>query len=270
LEILPTEAARLLDDLTAIVARACAKIRAVSPAALMPRLKADQSPVTAADEASEAAILQGMARLIPNVPVVSEESADARQKLDGSFVIVDPLDGTREFLAGRDEFTVNLALVTRGVPVAGIIAAPKRGKVWRGVSGVKAERLRLLEDGADQPEAIRTRGWNHQDPVAVVSRSHFDPTTDAFLASLGSITRNASGSAIKFCQVADGTADVYPRLAITCEWDVAAGHALVVSAGGVVTDAQGRPLVYGRSAENFRVPAFIAWGDATKAAVPGF
>ena len=119
----------------------------------MPRIKADQSPVTAADEASEAAILQGVARLIPNVPVVSEETADADQTFNGSFVIVDPLDGTREFLAGRDEFTVNLALVTRGVPVAGIIAAPKRGKVWRGVSGVKAERLRLLDDGADQPEA---------------------------------------------------------------------------------------------------------------------
>jgi len=270
LEIPPTEAARLLDDLTAIVARACAKIRAVSPAALVPRLKADQSPVTDADEASEAVILQGMARLMPDVAVVSEEKAEARQTFGGSFVIVDPLDGTREFLAGRDEFTVNLALVTRGVPIAGIIAAPNRGQVWRGVSGIKAERLRLLEDGADQPEAIRTRAWKRSDPVAVVSRSHFDPMTDAFLASLGTITRNASGSAIKFCQIADGTADVYPRLAVTCEWDVAAGHALVVSAGGVVTNAQGNPLVYGRSAENFRVPAFIAWGDATKAAATGF
>lgn len=270
LEISPAEAARLLDDLTAIVARACAKIRAVSPADLIPRLKPDQSPVTAADEESEAAILQGMARLMPNVPVLSEESADARHTFDGSFVIVDPLDGTREFLAGRDEFTVNLALVTQGSPIAGIIAAPKRGQVWRGVSGVKAERLRLLEDSADQPEAIRTRAWRHQGPVAVVSRSHFDPVTDAFLASLGSITRNASGSAIKFCRVADGTADVYPRLATTCEWDVAAGHALVVSAGGAVTDAQRKPLVYGRSSENFRIPAFIAWGDATKAAGPGF
>jgi 3'(2'), 5'-bisphosphate nucleotidase len=268
LEILPTEAARLLDDLTAIVARACLKIRAVSSPALVARLKADQSPVTDADEASEAVILQGLAQLMPRVPVISEESAGDRQMFDGSFVIVDPLDGTREFLAGRDEFTVNLALVTRGVPVAGIIAAPKRKQVWRGISGVTAERLRLLDDGADQPEPIRARAWRREDPIAVVSRSHFDPVTDRFLASLEPITRKASGSAIKFCQVADGTADVYPRLATTCEWDVAAGHALVVSAGGAVTDAQGKPLVYGRSAENFRVPAFIAWGDATKAAAP--
>ena len=165
LEILPTEAARLLDDLTAIVARACAKIRAVPPAAFDAATQGPTNrPVTAADEESEAAILQGVARLMPNVPVAFRGNCRRPSTFDGSFVIVDPLDGTREFLAGRDEFTVNLALVTRGVPVAGIIAAPKRGKVWRGVSGVKAERLRLLDDGADQPEAIRTRVWRPPKP----------------------------------------------------------------------------------------------------------
>jgi 3'(2'), 5'-bisphosphate nucleotidase len=266
-EILPAEAARVLDDLTAIVARACAEIRAVSPANLAPRMKADQSPVTAADEASQATIIQGVARLLPDIPVVSEERAeDDHERLDGSFLIVDPLDGTREFLAGRDEFTVNLAIVTRGVPIAGIIAAPKRGQLWRGVAGVKAERLRLLEDGADRQQAIHTREWPRQGAVAAVSRSHFDAATEAFLASFGPILRTASGSAIKFCQVAEGAADVYPRLATTCEWDVAAGHALVVAAGGVVKSPQGLPLAYGRAAENFRVPAFIAWGGADKAA----
>ena len=128
-EISPARAAALLDDLTAIVASACAKISALSAARLIPRLKADQSPVTVADEASEALIIEGVARLLPGVPVISEESADAqRDRFDGSFLIVDPLDGTREFLAGRDEFTVNLAIITGGVPIAGIIAAPARGR----------------------------------------------------------------------------------------------------------------------------------------------
>ena len=234
---------------------------------MIPRLKADQSPVTVADEASEALIIEGVARLLPGVPVISEESADAkRDRFDGSFLIVDPLDGTREFLAGRDEFTVNLAIITGGVPIAGIIAAPARGRVWRGVVGIKAERLRLLEDGADQAQPISTRTWPREGAVAAVSRSHFDPATDAFLAKLGPVTRSASGSALKFCQVAEGGVDVYPRLATTCEWDVAAGQALVVAAGGSVTTPQGLPLDFGRAAENFRVPAFIAWGDARKSA----
>lgn len=266
-EILPAQAVRLLDDLTSIIADACAEIRAVSRGPVLQQTKADQSPVTAADKASEAAILEGVARLLPDVPVVSEESVDASQtRFDGSFLMVDPLDGTREFLAGRDEFTVNLAIITHGVPIAGIIAAPKRGQLWRGIVGVRAERLRLLEDRADEPQMIRTRRWPRQGAVAAVSRSHFDAATDAFLTSLGSITRSTSGSAIKFCQIAEGTADVYPRLATTCEWDVAAGHALVVAAGGAVKSPQGLPLAYGRATENFRVPAFIAWGDADKAA----
>jgi 3'(2'), 5'-bisphosphate nucleotidase len=262
-EILPARAAEILDDLTEIVARACAKINALSQEELVPRMKADHSPVTAADEAAEALIAEGVGRLLPGVPIVSEESADQhRNHLDESFLIVDPLDGTREFLAGRDEFTVNLAIVTRGVPIAGIIAAPRRGQVWRGIVGEKAERLRLLKDGADQAQPIRTRIWPRERPVAAVSRSHLDTATDSFLASLGPIERSPSGSAIKFCQIAEGTADVYPRLATTCEWDVAAGHALVVAAGGTVKTPQGQPLEYGRAAEHFRVPAFIAWGDA--------
>jgi 3'(2'), 5'-bisphosphate nucleotidase len=266
-EILPAQAAQLLDDLTAIVARACAEITAASPSLVAKRIKPDQSPVTAADEASEAVILQGAARLLPAIPVISEESANANQRpLDGSFLIVDPLDGTREFLAGRDEFTVNLAIITRGVPIAGIIAAPKRGQIWRGIVGLKAERLRLSRNGVDQPQAIRTRRWPHQGAVAAVSRSHFDANTGAFLASLGSPVTLASGSAIKFCHVAEGDADVYPRLATTCEWDVAAGQALIVAAGGAVTNGKGLPLVYGRATDNFRVPAFIAWGDSEKAA----
>src|SRR5215510_2509538 len=269
-EIPPAEAARLLHDLTMIVVRACAVIRDVSPATVVQRMKADDSPVTAADEASQAVILEGLARVLPGVPVVSEESVGRnREKLGESFLIVDPLDGTREFLAGRDEFTVNLAIISGREPIAGIIAAPKRDRLWRGIAGGKAERLRLLKDGADQPHPIHTREWPHQNAVAAISRSHFDAETDAFLSSLGPIQRLSSGSAIKFCQIAEGTADVYPRFATTCEWDVAAGHALVVAAGGAVKTPDGSPLAYGRAAQRFRVPAFIAWGDAARAAASG-
>lgn len=267
-DISPADAAALIDDLTTIVARASALIRAISPETVGRQLKADQSPVTAADEASEAAILERLAKLLPGVAVVSEEKSgrEAAPALGGSFLMVDPLDGTKEFLAGRDEFTVNLAIITGRTPIAGIVAAPARGLVWRGIVGRGAERLRLRDDGADGAQAIRTRRWPAQGGVAVVSRSHLDTETEGFLARLGPVTRTPSGSAIKFCQVADGSADVYPRLATTCEWDVAAGHAVVAAAGGVVTKPQGDQLIYGQVAADFRIPAFIAWGDPEKAA----
>ncbi len=266
-DISPAQARQLMDDLSALIARACAEIGATSPTTMVRRLKPDQSPVTAADEASETVILQGLTQILPKMPVVAEESASAAApaNLTGSFVIVDPLDGTREFLAGRDEFTINLAIVTRGLPVAGIIAAPKQGQLWRGVIGHGAERLRLSGGSSGPAEAISTRPWPDA-PVAVVSRSHMDAATDKFVSALGPTTRVPCGSAIKFCHIAEGTADIYPRLATTCEWDVAAGHALVVAAGGLVTAPLGIPLTYGRAAENFRVPAFVAWGDPGKAA----
>jgi 3'(2'), 5'-bisphosphate nucleotidase len=151
------------------------------------------------------------------------------------------------------------------LPIAGIVAAPKLGKLWRGVIGFGAERLWLSGGAADRGEVIRARSWPDE-PVAVVSRSHMDSATDKFVGGLGPITRVPCGSAIKFCRIAEGSADIYPRLATTCEWDVAAGHALVVAAGGIVTAPLGLPLTYGRAVENFRVPAFVAWGDSRKAA----
>jgi 3'(2'), 5'-bisphosphate nucleotidase len=268
IEISSDQASLLLEELTPIVARACAVIRDISPAAAARRLKPDQSPVTAADIASEATILEGLARLLPQVPVISEEMTSAKGALaiDGSFFLVDPLDGTREFLAGRDEFTVNVAIVTGGTPILGIIAAPNRGQLWRGVVGVRAEVLRLRADHADEPRPIRTRRWPAQNAVTLVSRSHLDPTSEAFIERLGPVSRSAMGSAIKFCHIAEGSADVYPRLATTCEWDVAAGHALVVASGGIVTKPDGGPLTFGHADNNFRVPGFIAWGDPVKAA----
>jgi 3'(2'), 5'-bisphosphate nucleotidase len=231
------------------------------------REKADASPVTAADSASEEVILRGLATMLPGVPVVSEESVDAwAAKQPGSAcVLVDPLDGTREFLAGRDEYTVNIALVRDGTPVVGVVAAPALGLAWRGAAGL-AERLQVLPSAAlHAPVAIRTRAWPAGARTAAVSRSHFEPASAAFLEKFAPIEPVSCGSALKFCRVAEGAIDVYPRLAPTSEWDVAAGHALVVAAGGAVTTPDGVPLVYGRGETGFRVPGFVAWGDAAMA-----
>jgi 3'(2'), 5'-bisphosphate nucleotidase len=223
--------------------------------------------VTVCDEAAEAAILSGLARVLPGVAVVSEEAASGAppSSLPDSFVLVDPLDGTRELIAGRDEFTVNVAIVRGGRPRLGIVAAPAQGVVWRGSEGGGAERLQLAPgvpaSAARERSAIRTRPAPRAGLVAVVSRSHLDAETEAFLARLPIAGRLTSGSAVKFCQVAEGAADVYPRLSTTCEWDVAAGHAVLAAAGGVLTAPGGAALSYGQIGRNFRVPAFVAWGD---------
>jgi 3'(2'), 5'-bisphosphate nucleotidase len=258
---------RLLDELTTIVSSAAAAVLAARAGSLDARTKADLSPVTAADHAAEAVILAGLARALPAVPVVSEEAGGRPLPAGntGSFVLVDPLDGTRELLAGRDEFTVNVAVMTGGRPRIGIVAAPALGVLWRGIEGQGAERLRLSPgapaSAARERTAIRTRPAPPSGLVAAVSRSHLDAETQAFLARLPIAERLACGSALKFCQIAQGDADVYPRLSTTCEWDVAAGHALLAAAGGAVTAPKGTPLNYGRAADNFRISAFVAWGD---------
>jgi 3'(2'), 5'-bisphosphate nucleotidase len=258
---------RLLDELTTIVSAAAAAILAARAGSLDARTKADLSPVTVCDEAAEAAILSGLARVLPGVAVVSEEAASGAppSSLPDSFVLVDPLDGTRELIAGRDEFTVNVAIVRGGRPRLGIVAAPAQGVVWRGSEGGGAERLQLAPgvpaSAARERSAIRTRPAPRAGLVAVVSRSHLDAETEAFLARLPIAGRLTSGSAVKFCQVAEGAADVYPRLSTTCEWDVAAGHAVLAAAGGVLTAPGGAALSYGQIGRNFRVPAFVAWGD---------
>ncbi len=266
--------ARLLDGLTAIAARAAAAILAIAPSALAPRDKPDRTPVTAADEASETVILEGLGRFLPGLPVVSEETAARAdpERLGSRFVLVDPLDGTRELLAGRDEFTINIALISRGQPIAGVVAAPARGLLWRGIVGGQAERLSLTPNAgslvARDARAIHTRArpyarhnkTGHDSAlVALVSRSHLDPATETYLAELKPAERIACGSALKFCLLAEGTADLYVRLAPTSEWDVGAGHAVVAAAGGTVTTPDGQPLLYGQM--GFHIPAFIAWGD---------
>ena len=263
---------RLLDELTTVVSAAGAAILAARSGSLDTRTKPDLTPVTAADHAAEAVILEALARLLPGMCIVSEEAAGRAppQRIPDSFVLVDPLDGTREFIAGRDEFTINLAVVGDGRPRLGIVAAPAHGLLWRGLEGRGAERLRLSPgapaSAAQARSPIRTRPSPRSGLIAAISRSHLDPQTQAYLARLPISDRRACGSAVKFCQVAEGSADVYARFSPTCEWDVAAGHAVLAAAGGVVNTPEGAPVSYGRMAENFGVPAFIAWGDPSAAA----
>jgi len=261
-------AAALIEPLTELVAQAGAAILAVNRRTMTTDGKADGSPVTEADMAADRVIAEGLARLLPEIQTLSEERTHLAQlPYTSSFFLIDPLDGTKEFLAGRDEFTVNLALVTDGVPLLGIVGAPALGLVWRGLVGRGAERLIISGGVSSPPVPIHTRTipvagkpW-----VAAVSRSHGDERTEAFIdARLGAV-RQVAGSAIKFCRVAEGEVDIYPRLSPTCEWDVAAGHAVVVAAGGKITDAAGKPLRFGGMCEGFVVPEFIAWGDGRAA-----
>jgi 3'(2'), 5'-bisphosphate nucleotidase len=263
---------RLLDELTTVVSAAGAAILVTRSGSLDTRTKPDLTPVTACDHAAEAVILEGVARLLPGICIVSEEAASRAlpQHIPDSFVLVDPLDGTRELIAGRDEFTINVAIIAGGRPRLGIVAAPAQALLWRGIEGRGAERLRLSPgapaSAAQARSPIRTRPSPRSALVAAVSRSHLDPQTEAYLARLPVSERRACGSAVKFCQVAEGSADVYARLSPTCEWDVAAGHAVLAAAGGMVNTPEGAPMSYGRMAANFRVPAFIAWGDPSLAA----
>jgi 3'(2'), 5'-bisphosphate nucleotidase len=261
-------AAALIEPLTDLVIAAGAAILAVNRSAMKVDGKSDGSPVTEADLAADRIIAEGLARLAPHIPSLSEERArEARLPFEDSFFLIDPLDGTKEFVAGRNEFTVNLALVTRGTPLLGIVSAPALGLIWRGIVGRGAERL-TLRAGAPLAEPIRTRRpcpprgapW-----TVAVSRSHGDARTEAFIAGRAGAVRSELGSAVKFGRVAEGMVDIYPRLSPTCEWDVGAGHAVVTAAGGKITDSNGGALKFGAGREDFIIPEFIAWGDPAAA-----
>jgi 3'(2'), 5'-bisphosphate nucleotidase len=261
-------AAALMEPLTDLVIEAGNAILAVNRHMMQIDGKTDGSPVTEADLAADRIICDGLARLAPEIPTLSEECVPlGKPPDDGSFFLVDPLDGTKEFVAGRREFTVNLALVTNGVPLLGIIGAPALGLIWRGLVGRGAERLTVGDASARTAEPIRTRRIPEPGApwIVAVSRSHGDPRTEAFIESRPGAIRHALGSAVKFGRVAEGGADIYPRLAPTSEWDIAAGHAIVTAAGGKITGAQGSDLHFGRGREDFIIPEFIAWGDPTAA-----
>jgi 3'(2'), 5'-bisphosphate nucleotidase len=261
-------AATLLEPLTELVIRAGEAILAVDRSAMKVDGKGDGSPVTEADLAADHIIVEGLARLAPRISLLSEERVHlAKPPYKDSFFLIDPLDGTKEFVAGRDEFTVNVALVTHGAPLLGIVSAPALGLIWRGIVGRGAERLTLRDGVIAQATPIKTRPCPPRgvEWTVAVSRSHGDERTEAFIAGRGGAIRSVLGSAVKFGRVAEGQVDIYPRLSPTSEWDVAAGHAVVVAAGGKVTDSHGRPLHFGLGREDFLVPEFIAWGDPAAA-----
>jgi 3'(2'), 5'-bisphosphate nucleotidase len=224
--------------------------------------KSDGSPVTQADLAANGVILERLRRAFPEIPVISEE-ADQPEAAKGAewFILVDPLDGTKEFLRGTEEFTVNIALIHRGAPVCGVVFAPAMGRIWTGC-GAKA-RSGTLPVGATDAEKIAWTGIGcraeAEKPIAVVSRSHLDQATQDWLANhdCGSAP---SGSSIKFCLVAEGAADVYPRFGRTMEWDTGAGDAVLRAAGGRIETAQGAPFVYGKSQDGYANPGFVARG----------
>ena len=258
-------AVALLAPLTELVLRAGEAILAVNRATMNSGDKADGSPVTEADLAADRIIAEGLARLFPQVQTLSEERSHlAKLPASASFFLIDPLDGTKEFVAGRDEFTVNLALVTRGVPLLGIVSAPALGLLWRGIVGRGAERVRFdgATIGAAEPVHTRKLPAPGEPWVAAVSRSHGDPKSEAFIDNRPNAVRRTVGSAVKFGRIAEGSADIYPRFGPTSEWDVGAGCAVVTAAGGKVTDGKGGEIRFGqRQDTGFIIPEFIAWGD---------
>lgn len=232
--------------------------------------KSDQSPVCDADIAAERIILAGLAERLPEIPVVAEEAAASGAKLPEAdmFILVDPLDGTREFLDHNGEFTVNLGLIIAGEPKAGVVYAPALRQIW--IAGSHAYAATVAPDGAlpplDRRRPIQTREAPADGLVALASRSHADPQTEAYLAQLPIKDRRPAGSSLKFCRIAEAAADVYPRFGPTMEWDTAAGDAVLRAAGGIVFDATGEPLRYGKFARHFKNGAFVAWGDRRLAA----
>ena len=256
---------RIAECFAALAVEAGAVVMDIYQAGVEARLKADRSPVTEADERGEVAILAGLAERLPGWPVLAEEAAARGVGIAAAarFILVDPLDGTREFLNRNGEFTVNIGLVVDGVPVAGAVYAPALGRLW---SGGAAARVRNVSPGAALSEAteshpLRTRAAPAKGWTALASRSHGDPDTDALLARLPIGERRAAGSSLKFCILAEGVADVYPRFGPTMEWDTAAADAVLRAAGGCVLNPDGTPFRYGKADARYRNGPFVAWGD---------
>jgi len=256
--------AQLAEGIVATARRAGDAILEVYASEAHERTKGDGSPVTLADDRAEAIILADLAQL-GDIPAVSEEaSARGERPEHGSrFWLVDPLDGTKEFLSRNGEFTVNIALIDDGVPVLGVVLAPALGSLYCGIPGNGA----WTEDAGGRRE-IAVRDVPQEGLTVVASRSHGDPETlERFLAGRSVAAQRSAGSSLKFCLVAAGDADLYPRFGRTMEWDTAAGHGVLLAAGGAVSDVDGRPLTYGKNA--FENPWFVASGDSRLLEHPG-
>lgn len=229
--------------------------------------KEDRSPCTAADLEAEALILSCLSDIAPGVAVIAEEECAAGrvQKIGHRFFLVDPLDGTKEFLSRNGEFTVNIAEIENGAPVRGVVFAPAKERLFFGETATGAFEIRTSNDAApdfSEARAIHVRSPAPDGLVAVASRSHRDSKTDEYLAHYPVKEFVTAGSSLKFCLVAAGEADIYPRHGRTMEWDTAAGHAVLLAAGGSMTTIDGRPFVYGKVEESFANPFFVARGES--------
>jgi 3'(2'), 5'-bisphosphate nucleotidase len=261
--------ARLFGDL--VVSAGALAMDVLARARISAHVKKDDSPVTEADEQIEARLLDALGRDLPGLRIVAEEQAarGATPAHGDAFLLIDPIDGTREFLARSTEFTINIALVVDGAPIVGAVAAPAQGRVW--FAGAESFMADAAPGGAlPAPESwrrLQTRKAPAQGLTALVSKSHLDAETVAFLSRLQIADRMSVGSSLKFCAIAEGVADVYPRFGPTMEWDTAAGDAVLRAAGGVVIDPGGAPLLYNKTQAGYLNGAFVAWGDPASAAL---
>ena len=224
------------------------------------RAKSDDSPVTAADEAADALIAEGLAEAFPGILVVTEEQAGTHLHKADRFIIVDPLDGTKEFVQRRGDFTVNIALVENGVPVRGVVYAPAKGRLfYTNAHGKSVEETGPMDPGTFGPQtALNVAAPDNSNLMVVASKSHRDQATDDYIAKYQVKDMTSAGSSLKFCLVATGEADLYPRLGRTMEWDTAAGDAVLRGAGGqVVRYDNHATLTYGK--DGYANPFFIAY-----------
>ena len=256
--LVPTGSA-LIHQVCSIAAEAGAIINSFIPISGVVEydLKHDMSPVTKADKAANHHIVTALRRIQPGAVIVAEESAgstDAVENASEPFWLVDPLDGTKEFIAGRDEFTVNIALIAQRKPQLGVIYLPAQDLIYWGENGVGAFRA----FGEKSPIQISTRPIPPTGPTAMGSRSHFNAATQEWLSQQRITDFQAAGSSLKFCKIAEGSADIYPRFGRTMEWDIAAGHAILEAAGGRVRTIAGGSLRYGKP--RFENPNFLADG----------
>lgn len=258
----------LVDGLRRLSLKAGAAIMSHYENGIEAARKEDDSPVTAADHDAEHIILDGLHHLAPDIPVVSEEQAAAGHipKIGARFFLVDPLDGTKEFLRKNGEFTVNIALVEDRVPVAGVVYAPAKERMFYAFAPGEAYEQKItpltdgVVDGPETPHRIRVRKAAPDGLAVLVSRTHRDHKTDEYLNLYRVKEFLVAGSSLKFCLIAAGEADLYPRHGRTMEWDTAAGHAVLAAAGGSVTQLDGLPLLYGKVERGLDNPFFIARG----------
>ena len=252
----------LLEPVVELAHEAGRKILDIYDSEFAVQEKDDKSPLTEADMASHHAIVDGLAALTPDIPILSEESADlpfAERSAWQRYWLVDPLDGTREFIKRNGEFTVNIALIEDGVAVLGVVYVPVTGVCYLGCRGKGA--FKREQDGSEQAISVRALGSG---PIMVVgSRSHRGDSLNRFLEKLGEHEMVGMGSSLKLCLVAEGAADIYPRLGPTSEWDTAAAQAVVEQAGGIVTDTGMQPLKY-NTKDSLLNPFFLVIGDTSR------